>query len=99
VHKSFPEQKKLQSGVTLKEGSVSQKPAVKPWLANTPPPQGAKWRESRFVPRPHSARLIRLADNFQELVVRSKASMDWYVLRDVQLQSFDVLIESQGAGF
>ena len=88
----------LQSGVALKEGSGSQKLAVKPWLANTfPLATKTKCRESCFVPRPHSARLIRLADNFQELVVRSRASMDWCVLRDVQLQSFDILIESQCA--
>jgi len=35
VGKSFPEQKKLQSGATLKEGSGSQKLGVNPWLANT----------------------------------------------------------------
>ena len=88
----------VQSGVTLKKGPGSQNFAVKPWLANTfPLATKTKCSESRFVPRPHSARLIRLADNFQELVVRPRASMDWYVLRDIQLQSFDVLIESQGA--
>jgi len=48
---------------------------------------------------PKIAQLIRLATISKKIVVRSRASMDWYVLRDVQLQSFDVLIEVRVPGF